>query len=229
MLTKSKVLKYIKRNLGFPYEALEITDDEIMDQLIDFTIPSFSFYWPDENTIAFNFSKRLPNAPSNEYLIEEPDGREIIRVISLIPGSNYSVAGHPSVGITGDPIEWVYKVRKASPKLSWGFQKFSWEFKAPNTIRIEGSNPGTCAMVYGRVHADDFSTITLPMQEYFLPFIVADLKIWIGNIRKKYTELSTPYGNIPLSDIRDEGKSDKQDILEKLKMKNMDIVIHIGQ
>jgi len=47
MLNDSKVLKYIKRNLGFPFMHLEWSDEEILEYVKESTIPEFSYYVPE--------------------------------------------------------------------------------------------------------------------------------------------------------------------------------------
>jgi hypothetical protein len=73
---------------------------------------------------------------------------------------------------------------------------------------------------YERMQADDFREVPNSLQVLFLELCLADVMISLGRIRKRYGggNLRTPFGEIPLeSDIFDEGKTKKSEIIEKLE------------
>lgn len=231
MLTKAEVLKYIKQNLAFPWQALELSDDDIINYITDFTIKNFSYFWPDKNKMAFNATNdnRHNNVP-NEYYITDPDDMPILYLLEIVDSSSVVSAGHPIVGLSGsEPERYVYKIEKLSPQFRWGWQRFEYEFIHPNIIRLSGLYPNNMVVEYARVHNPDFHTINIHQQKYFLPYCLAEIKIWLGSLRKKYSSLTTPYGDIPISaDLYDEGKTEKSDLEEKLRVRNLDVVISRG-
>jgi hypothetical protein len=73
---------------------------------------------------------------------------------------------------------------------------------------------------YERMTAKDFSEIPNDLQQHFLPLALANVMIALGRIRKRYGggTLRTPFGEVPLeSDIFDEGKTMKSEVVEKLE------------
>ena len=85
MLNDSKVLNYIKRNLGFPFMHLEWSDEEILEYIKEDTIREWSYYIPDVKKMALNpqlESNRVPGR-TNEFYLSEPDGREILNVVDI--------------------------------------------------------------------------------------------------------------------------------------------------
>ena len=54
MLDDSRVLNYIKRNLGFPFMHLEWTDEEILEYTKEETIREWSYYVPDVKKMNLN-------------------------------------------------------------------------------------------------------------------------------------------------------------------------------
>ena len=56
MLNDGKVLSYVKQNLGFPFMFIELTDDQMLDYIREFTVSEFSYYFPDTNTIGYNLA-----------------------------------------------------------------------------------------------------------------------------------------------------------------------------
>ena len=70
------------------------------------------------------------------------------------------------------------------------------------------------------MQCDDFSEIPNDIGEIFLELALADIMIALGRIRKRYGggNLRTPFGEIPLeSDILEEGKEKKREVIEKLE------------
>ena len=73
---------------------------------------------------------------------------------------------------------------------------------------------------YERMQAADFSGVPNEWQRIFQELCLADIMIIIGRIRKKYGDgtLRTPFGEIPVgSEILEEGKEKRRELLEKLQ------------
>jgi len=226
MLNAARVLQYVKTNIGFPYQFVELEDSEILEYIRNFTIRTFGQYFPDTKTIGLNLqttSNKVPNK-ANEYYIEEEDGREILGVahISFGMGNQY-LFGHPPYGpMTLTQIsQWALDTEVANWVKSFSSWNYTFVFQSPNivSIRPTPSTESWVAVEYERHHAEDFSTIQNDLQMYFLELCLADIMIVIGRIRKKYASggLQSPFGNIQLDDgIFDEGITKRNDILEKL-------------
>ena len=239
MLNSSRLLSYIKGNLGFPWQFIELTDVEILEYVRNFTLREFSHFYPDFNTIGLNLrtaSNKVPGK-ANEYYITDPDGREIFSVSEVVfSGSNYIIHGQPPIGplSIGELPQWALSNEMAGWVKSFSSWNYTTVFRSPNIIAIRPTPTSEewVAVEYEREHAEDFSTITNELQMYFLELAISDIMMMIGRIRRKYGQggIKTPFGDIPLSDeIFEEGKERKAAVIEKLTAGSLtNVVINFG-
>jgi len=228
MLDDAKVLKYVKRNLGFPFMHLEWSDEEILDYIKEDTIRDWSYYVPDVKKMSLNLAAESNKVPgrTNEFYLNEPEGREILNVVDLYfdQGQLYAL-GHPPFGVfsEGEIREWAYAVNSAMTTKMFSSFDTTFEFTHPNVVRISPypfNNVRSCTVEYERMSSDDFREVPNDLHKYFLDLALADVMIALGRIRKRYGggNLRTPFGEIPLeSDIFDEGKTLRQEVTEKLE------------
>lgn len=225
MLNQSRVLNYIKTNIGFPWQFIEMTDAEILSYVQEYTLRTFGHYFPDENTIGLNVqtATKVPNK-ANEFYISDPEGREIIGVSHVYPSAgNYYLFGHPPLGpmSLGELENWAYNTEISGWVKSFSSFNYTFVFKSPNIVSIRPTpNSETwMAVEYEREHASDFSTIQNELQMYFCELALADIMMLIGRLRKKYGSggLKNPFGDINISDeIFEEGKEKRAEVIEKL-------------
>ena len=228
MLDDAKVLKFIKRNLGFPFMHLEWDDTQILEYIKEDTIRDWSYYVPDVKKMNLNLALEANKVPgrANEFYLNEPEGREILNVVDLYldQGQLYAL-GHPPFGVfsEGEIKEWAYSVNNAMTTKMFSSFDTTFEFKHPNIVRISPypfQNVQSCTVEYERMSSDDFREIPNDLHRYFLDLALADVMIALGRIRKRYGggNLRTPFGEIPLeADIFDEGKQLRQEVIEKLE------------
>jgi hypothetical protein len=229
MLNQNKVLNYIKTNLGFPYQFIEMEDSAILDYISKYTISEYSHFFPHTNTIGYNLKSPVNLVPdkANEYYIQDPDGLEIIDIKSIIfRMSQLTMFGHPPLGplSLGELPSWTLAVETAGWIKTYSNWNYTYEFKHPNVIRISPTpvSEDICVIEYERVHDPSFSTITADLAHMFMDFCLADIMILLGRIRSKYSEgggLATPFGNVPLqgSQLYDEGREKKKELLDKFE------------
>lgn len=225
MLNSTRVLSYIKSNLGFPWQFLELSDTEILDYVKEFTIRTFGHYFPDVNTIGVNLqtSTNKVVGKANEYYITDPDGREILNIAHIyFSGGNQYLFGHPPIGpmSLGEIAQWTLSTEIAGWVKSMSSFNYTFTFKSPNIVRITPTPTSEewVAVEYERDHSEDFSTIPNEMQMYFCELALCDVAIMIGRIRRRYGDnLVTPFGSINLStEIFDEFKEKRNELIEKL-------------
>ena len=232
MLSKQKTLRYIKDTLALPFNKIELTDDKMWQYFVDFTIPEFSSYWPDKRMVGYNFSDTSNYAGvPNHYFFQDPEGCNVLGILEIIPSSDVISQKHPFIGILDfeRSVPYVEQAEEAGLVYRFGYYTFSFEFVFPNMIRISGSSPGACAIIYDRVHPSDLYTINGHMEKHFLKFCLADIKIVLGNIRTKFQNLTTPYGEIPINPgIKDEGMTEKREVIEILETKVPNLTIVYG-
>jgi hypothetical protein len=228
MLDDSRVLLYIKRNLGYPFMQLEWEDKEILEYVKDATIREWSYYVPDVKKMNLNLQLDSTKVPGrvNEFYLSEPEGREILNIKDLYfdQGELYAL-GHPPFGVFThfELREWALRVEQSMQTKMFSSWDYTFEFTHPNIVRISPypfNNVRSVTVEYERMQACDFREVPNDVQVLFLEMCLADVMIALGRIRKRYGggNLRTPFGEIPLeSEIFDEGKQKKTEVIEKLE------------
>jgi hypothetical protein len=228
MLNQTEVLQYVKDNLGFPFMHLELEDEKIIDYFSTHTTETFGYYIPQRWKTPLNLeldSNKVPGI-GNEWYITEPQGLEILNVIDFYTNTGeLYLHGHPPLGPLshGELREWAYQVETAMQTKMFSSFDYTMEFKHPNVIRISPLPSGTLGTViieYERQQPHDLSGIPNDQKHLFKDLALADIMLVIGRIRKRYGggNLRTPFGEVPLeSDIYEEGKELKREIIEKME------------
>jgi hypothetical protein len=235
MLSHGYVLNYIKQNLMFPFSFIELTDDQIIEYLTQYTLKEFSHYFPQKKKMSLDLANnpKVPNI-ENEYYLQEPDGLEIIGVVNIyMPGGDQFLFGQPPIGPMShlEIRNWALDSAMAMDLKQFSSWNYTFEFTHPNILRISpvhSTTLGFATIEYERMQPTDFSGITNDFQILFSELCLADIMILIGRIRKKYgnDSLKTPFGDIPLtSDIFDEGRDKKRELIEKMTLGSIPSVI----
>ena len=240
MLNPSKVITYIKNNLAFPFQKLELEDDYILEYISNFTLEEFSRFIPDTNKLRLDpkiESVKVPDT-QNEYYINDPDGLQIISVKTVYFNfGNHLILGHPIMGAFSqmDLRQFILDVEVSQMVKQYSMFNFTYTFKHPNILRISPihTNADSVIVEYERVHEKEFSTIPNEFQIVFLDLCLADIMILIGRVRRKYGggNLRTPFGEIPLQgeETYSEGQEKKREIMDKLNTQALtNIVVDFG-
>ena len=239
MINDSYVLDYIKSNLGFPFNFIEISDTEILDYVRKFTLKEFSHYFPDRARVSENLDLQKYKVPetANEFYIFDPLNLEIMNVVDvLMDASSLYLFGYPLIGpLTYSQLpDWTLEVDKTVSLLSFSDYNMTFEFRHPNIVRISPAAiaKGNVTFQYERIQPPDFSGVPVEMEVLFCQLALADIEIMIGRIRKKYGDgnIKTPFGDIPLgAEIYDEGKEMKDKIISQLEANLIpNVVIDVG-
>lgn len=228
MLNSTKVLQYVKTNLAFSFNKIELEDNEILEYIQEYTLHEFSYYAPEvrKMNLSLNVESNIVPGRSNEWYLNEPEGREILNVVELyMPRTVYDIHGHPPISALdlGGLKNWALDVETSMMVKQFSSWDHTHEFIHPNIIRISPS-PFKMGIIdvtveYERIQSSDFRGIPNDRSHFFLELCLADIMIVLGRIRRKYGggNLRTPFGEIPLeADILDEGRDKKREIIEKL-------------
>jgi len=226
MLNDMLVLDYIKENLGFPFQKLEMDDDKILEYIKKFVLRKFSYWVPDKNKISLDLDADVNKVPSrqNEYFIRDPEGIDIMNVVEVIPmQGDYMMTGHPITGCRGIPSirEWALNVENSMTIRTFSDIDKTWEFITPNILRISSVvyKWHRCVVEYERLQPVDFRRIPTDLHVLFLDYALANIMVLLGRIRKKYANgnLRTPFGDIPIGDeIYDEGQTKISELEQKM-------------
>ena len=227
MLNQSRILKYVKDNLGFPFMALELEDDQILEHITTYTLREWSYYVPEVKRTYLNLDLEANQVAgrSNEFLITDEQGLEILNVKDIyFPMGSQIMFGQPPLGPLshGELREWALAVETSQTVKLFSSFDYTFEFIHPNMVRISPvpNNVGTVTVEYERIQPDDLSGIPNELQVLFCEFCLADIQIVIGRVRRKYSAIRTPFGEIPLDgeSVFSEGKEKKRELIEKLSL-----------
>ena len=224
MLTQSRVLNYIKDNVGFPFSHLEFDDDQLLDYFTTYSLREFSHYFPYTEKVYLNLladSNKVPGI-QNEFYIQTT--KEILSVKEVYwTQGDLILFGHPPIGplSQGELRNWILNVETSMMVKQFSSYDRTFDFRHPNVIRLSPVPTGHSYVIVEieTMQPEDLSGVPNDLEHYILELGLADAMIRIGSVRKKYGgNLRTPFGEIPLnSEIYEEGKEKKRDILEKLE------------
>ena len=227
MLNQSKALQYIKDNLGFPFMTLELEDDKILEYITTYTLREWSYYVPQTVKTYLNLDLAANKVPgkANEFYITDEQGLEILNIKNIyLPLGNQILFGQPPLGPLshGELREWALAVETSQTVKLFSSFDYTFEFSHPNIVRISPTpnGVGVVTVEIERMQPSDLSGIPNELQVLFCEFCLADIQIVIGRIRRKYSAIRTPFGEIPLEgeSIFSEGKEKKRELIEKLSL-----------
>ena len=94
-------------------------------------------------------------------------------------------------------------------------------------VRILPKFEGQCTFEYSRMHSNDLSTIPPDIADYFKEMCLALFMMWLGRVRKNYTEVTTPFGTIPLNsdDLYSAGESKYTTLIDKFETQSATFLV----
>lgn len=237
MLNETKVLYYIKENLGFPHVDIEKSDEQLMMYVKMFSLSEFSNYVPDvfEWRLLTDRPKIKVEGTNNMFYILDPDGCDILNVVAVIPAEAESFYyGYPYMSYQGSfdgVADMLLQIDQAETLQQFSRGDQSFDYFPPNKIRIFPSfmNSQKYVVRYERVHPEHFMTIPQEYSIDFLNLALADAMMNCGTVRSKYSNITTPFGEIPLNTtLKDQGSELKQRTIEKLKSLPPNLLVYVG-
>lgn len=247
------ILKYIKRKLGTKLNLLELSDDEIVQNLKDDVVPYFSQYSPAKHELVLTSSDRVTDLPKGSsqwtYKIPVPDGTYIIDIFDVylnmsstqnddpFYGTKYSETNAAGAitkygrgdadilggGMIDTVIDNVYNDIADSLSVH-----NTWEFRPPNIITSDLELTGA-VVVYNTVH----QTLDTISPDYyhmiFKKLCLVEVQEDLVALRSKFEGLATPFGEIRVNWQKLESDAERErDVLQqKLDMIPPDHFIHI--
>ena len=234
MLSKQKVLFFIKQRLGYPNVTIEKTDEDMWEYIRNFSIMEFSKYVPDYQEMILDCNdEENKTDDKNLFLLHEPEGAQIMDIVDIpMPFTNMLVNGWPyQAPITGyeSLANDVQAVDKSKTVEHFSLAGLSWRFFPPNRLRINmGMRPDKLKIMYYRAQPESLYYIPYQYESEFLYLCLADIMTIIGNIRVKYTTLTTPFGEIPVNgDIAQLGNDLKDKVIQRLELLPPNTLIYV--
>ena len=227
MLDWNKAMRYVKRNLSLPSTFLEHSEKEIKEYIVDFTIPDFSNYHPDvERTgVERDNPKYMVSGCRGRYYFFDDEDLAIYGIKQCyFPGDGDMIGGHPIMGPTSfDAIpQFAVSVLRARFLNSFSDWNYDYKFIPPNMVEITNQlQPTSFAVEYMREQPHDLRRIPQPLERDFLDLALADIKIWIGNLRSHYGDgrITLPFGpelNLNGDRLKTDGEALRDKIIQKL-------------
>jgi hypothetical protein len=223
MLSWSIITERIKEELSYPFQMLEKSDEQIIDYLKRNALKKFEFYYPQKWRMTLNCADPTIQVPDrrSEFYIIDPDEREIKTIVAFYPTmGSYLFNNHPIFGpwTTGQVESW--HLQTFNSGLLQPFSNFSYmtEFMPPNMVRISPKYSGLATIEYERSHDPELSTINPEMHDVFIDLCLGMFMMMIGRLRQKYTNTTTPFGEITLNGdlIYNDGKEMFDKIIDKM-------------
>ena len=222
MITWDFVLQRIKDELSLPFQVLEKTDDEIIDYLRRNALKKFSKFFPSKERLVVDPTDEATQVPNRigEYLLVDPEGRQIYNVLAFIPTMSHNlILGHPYIGVFNyDSItDYQLAVEKANTLEFFSPYHYTIEFAAPNRLRVTPRLSQRFTIEYERELHPELEDIRPELEDYFVELCLGMFLMNIGRIRRRYSNIQTPFGEIQLNaeDFYSEGK----EIVDRLEEK----------
>jgi len=229
MLTDNVLLSHIKGNLGYPFTEIELLDKDILHYSKDIVLRKFfSPYYP-----AIKFHKMSLDDPDvktdvdNRFKILDPDNAGIIEIIAVLRDYSAlmyfgSVDFYGTLTYSAIP-DWAMRAVQSQLTMSNSAFNSTHQLIYPNYIELRPPRfyqSGDILVIYEAEHVN-FNHIPTYAEQYLMDLCLAYIKRIIGQIRGKYSELSTVFGNINInySEMKQEGQELWDKVMEHITTK----------
>jgi len=212
MLSTTYITRFIEKKLGYKFNELEISPDEIIENIQQDTLITFSKHFPYQTLIEIDDSDKVEDT-ANTYYLETPF--EILGVARLYDNmSMYTDVGLMPYSINlEDPVSRQFM----ADAVSINKNPLTYEFTHPNMITVL---PALYMLKHAKVklncvHPKHFGTIPTNLQDEFLKLALYDTKDILYKIRHRFANLQTAFGSIELfiDDLAD-ASDKKTELLE---------------
>ena len=214
------VLDAIKTELAADVFKLEVTDSQIIDKIYKHVLPEFSTYDGLSKYYKVTYNNLISETPVMEYKITDFDYR-IVGINGKIDKSSYiDMQMNQMQHMSGDITD--YLVRQNYLDMSNMVRADNtYRFMTPDIVQVTKAGLSYIGdefiLELDCIHEDP-TTIDSTLYKEFVDLSVAYCLNWIGKIRKKYNNVTTPFGQIEMNgdEMVNEARELKQRTLENL-------------
>lgn len=217
MLNSTIIIRRLEKALGFRFMDIEMSHEEIIDNLKDETLRIFSKYFPYQESAVVDPDDKVEPYDNRFYIHTENECIGLNRFIgSSLLGANY-VTGllHPVAVdmLLGDPISRQLNL----DLLSYTSNPITVDYIEPGMVEIKPcyNNVRSYIFVMNVVHPGHFGTIPINLEDQFMKYALADTQATLFAMRTRFSSLNTPYGNIELYLEQFQGAADEKRQLEE--------------
>lgn len=217
MQTWTNVLNYIKRQLGAKLNLLELSDSEIIEGLIDDTMPEFSQYSPARKVVRFDMRDLVGERNTGmhfSFKLDTPDF--IVDIYEVYPSThdgifddmtemssktgsiNFNTFGTGSTGVSGGSMIDVVIDNQYVDMMKFLSTKLTWEFLPPNILMFDTRVTGGL-VVYNTYHTELDSINPDQYNLVFKKMCLMSTIDWIIALRSKYESVASPLGEMTMN------------------------------
>ncbi len=217
------LLSYIKLNFGATVNAMEFSDEDLIEIISEHVIPEFSKYIPLQKYYIMTETENVvSNIPMLTYEFLNFDYK-ILRINSITrKPSTLDLSQFYNIQSNGGDITNFLMTMNTVQMAADVVAIDTWQFRAPNRIEmITGSNNyGTSKdfiCTIDCIHKDP-STVDPDQYHLLRDLSLANILIYIGRIRTKFQSFNTPQAQIdvPAQEMLQEGLQLKEKVLQEL-------------
>lgn len=213
MLNSTKILRYIEKNLGYRFTELEISPDEIMEDIRMFALKTYSKYFPYIVSLNVNTADKVDDKYNKIYL--DTKGLEIMSINRIITGNMEYV--DPTIITRPSYQPDMFSTISSMDMYSMVRNPITFRFYPPNVVELYPAVIGlanACAYV-NCVHPEHFGTIPANMEEQFLKLALLEVKKSLYQMRHRFENLQTAMGDIQMFiDDLQEAEAKEEELLE---------------
>lgn len=217
------LLSYIKLNFGATVNAMEFSDEDLIEIISEHVLPEFSKFIPlPKYYIMTENENVVSNIPMLTYQFKNFPYK-ILRVNHITrKASTMDLSQFYNIQSNGGDITNFLMTMNTVQMAADVVAIDTWQFRAPNKIEmITGSNNyGTAKdfiVLVDCVHKDP-STVDPDQYNLLRDLSLANILIYIGRIRTKFQSFNTPQAQIdvPAQEMLQEGLQLREKILQEL-------------
>ncbi len=234
--TWNHLIGHVKKKLGAPLNMLEFTDNDIYKSISESVIPAMSQYIGKPIWIRIGTENKVDPNSSHEhthfmYEIPVPEDVVLCDIYDVYYNrDNMGVLGiYQNMLAVLDPRDTVM-TNEFLDMLSSMEVVQAFHFIPPNKVWFERDLLGNDVILECKAVHTDLSSIPSDIyNEILKPWALAEVIENVVAIRKKYTNLNTPFGQIEMNiqDLEQQAMEIKRNVHEKLDNMPPDHLVYI--
>jgi hypothetical protein len=215
----------LNQRLGLVEYGISEMYPEIHKNMLNNTLPIFSQYFPCYRRYRFNPADHRTEVET-EFFLDIPEiqenGLQIISISTVVPQSSVVEQsafndGYQTYALSIEDV--IMNSVETSRKSLSRFSFRGFKFIAPNRVKLRGYGTEDLSITL-KIAYPSFSSIADSVIEQFLDLATADIKIFVYNKLKHYSQLTLPIGSIDLKlDNIQDGETMRADIIDRFKTK----------
>lgn len=217
MLNATIILRHLEKKLGYRFNDLEISANDILENIQTDTLETFSKYFPYVKRHYINTVDDVVEGYYNQYYLKTD--------LPVIAVKNVFLGNHSGDG--GDPYATARYCIKHNNLIDMQIRSdlasltnvpVTFNYIYPNIVEIFPNNytKGQILAELHCVHPKDFSTIPLNLKDEFLKLCLYDTQEVLYQIRHRFANLQTAFGNIELFiDDLQNATDKKEELMER--------------